>query len=117
MMSDSKITIGELKEKVERFINKRNWGQFHDSKSLSMSIAIEVAELMEHFQWVSTLESDKIFKDKKLKIKVVDEIADVLIYSLAFCIKNNIDISSSINKKLKKNEVKYPISRFRGKYK
>ena len=116
-MGDSEITVGELKEKVESFIKKRNWSQFHDSKSLSMSIAIEVAELMENFQWVSTLNSEEIMQDQKLKANVIDEIADVLIYSLAFCIKNNIDVSKSINLKLKKNEVKYPISRFKGKYK
>ena len=116
-MSDSKITIGEIKEKIEDFIKKRNWSQFHDSKSLSMSIAIEVAELMENFQWVSTLNSDKIIEDEKLRTNVIDEIADVLIYSLAFCIKNNIDVSKSINQKLKKNEVKYPLSKYKGKYK
>ena len=114
-MSDSKITIGEIKEKIEDFIKKRNWSQFHDSKSLSMSIAIEVAELMENFQWVSTLNSDKIIEDEKLRTNVIDEIADVLIYSLAFCIKNNIDVSKSINQKLKKNEVKYPLSKYKEK--
>ena len=116
-MDDSKITIGEIKEKIEGFIKKRNWSKFHDSKSLSMSIAIEVAELMENFQWVSTIDSEEIMQDQNLKANVIDEIADVLIYSLAFCIKNNIDVSKSINQKLKKNEIKYPISRFRGRYK
>ena len=116
-MDDSKITISEIKEKIEDFIKKRDWSQFHDSKSLSMSIAIEVAELMENFQWVSTLNSEKIMQDQNIKVNVIDEIADVLIYSLAFCIKNNIDVSKSINQKLKKNEVKYPISKFKGKYK
>ena len=116
-MDDSKITIGEIKEKIEGFIKNRNWSKFHDSKSLSMSIAIEVAELMENFQWVSTLNSDKIIEDEKLRTNVIDEISDVLIYSLAFCIKNNIDVSKSINQKLKKNEVKYPLSKHKGKYK
>ena len=116
-MDDSKITIGEIKEKIEGFIKKRDWSQFHDSKSLSMSIAIEVAELMENFQWVSTLNSEKIMQDQNIKVNVIDEIADVLIYSFAFCIKNNIDVSKSINQKLKKNEVKYPVSKFKGKYK
>ena len=116
-MDDSKITIGEIKEKIEGFIKKRNWSKFHDSKSLSMSIAIEVAELMENFQWVSTINSEEIMEDQNLKENVIDEIADVLIYSLAFCIKNNIDVSKSINQKLKKNGVKYPISRFKGRYK
>ena len=116
-MGDSKITIGEIKGQIEDFINERDWSQFHDSKSLSMSIAIEVAELMENFQWVSTLNSDKIIEDEKLKTNVIDEIADVLIYSLAFCIKNNIDVSKSINQKLKKNKVKYPPSKYKGKYK
>ena len=116
-MDDSKITIGEIKEKIEVFIKERNWSKFHDSKSLSMSIAIEVAELMENFQWVSTINSEEIMEDQNLKANVIDEIADVLIYSLAFCIKNNIDVSKSINQKLKKNGVKYPISRFKGRYK
>ena len=116
-MDDSKITIAEIKKKIEGFIKKRNWSKFHDSKSLSMSIAIEVAELMENFQWVSTINSEEIMQDQNLKANVIDEIADVLIYSLAFCIKNNIDVSKSINQKLKKNELKYPISRFKGRYK
>ena len=66
-MGDSKITIGEIKGQIEDFINERDWSQFHDSKSLSMSIAIEVAELMEIFQWVSTINSEKIMQDQNLK--------------------------------------------------
>ena len=51
-----------------------------------------------------------------MKGKVVDEIADILIYTIAFCSKNNIDISKSIEQKLKKNSSKYPIEKYKGKY-
>ena len=115
-MSDSIVTVDRLKEMVKLFILERDWDKFHDSKSLSMSISIEAAELMEIFQWVRTSDTEKMISDNTVKGKVVDEIADILIYTIAFCSKNNIDISKSIEQKLKKNSSKYPIEKYKGKY-
>ena len=56
-MSDQTTTLAELRAAVQRFVDERDWRQFHTPKNLSMAIAIESAELMEHFQWVGTEES------------------------------------------------------------
>ena len=115
-MLDKKLTLKDLKSKVENFVNERDWEQFHEPKNLAMSISIEAAELMEIFQWSSNDESSKIMDTKDLRIHAMDEVADILVYTIAFCNRNNIDISEAILSKLKKNKIKYPKDKFKGKY-
>ena len=103
-MLDKKLTLKDLKSKVENFVNERDWEQFHDPKNLAMSISIEAAELMEIFQWSSNDESFKIMDTKDSRIHAIEEVADILIYTIAFCNRNNIDISEAILNKLKKNK-------------
>jgi len=57
-MTDQNLSIQELKDKIKNFVQERDWDQYHSPKNLSMSLAIEVAELMEHFQWL-TIEQSK----------------------------------------------------------
>ena len=115
-MLDKKLTLKDLKSKVDNFVNERDWEQFHDPKNLAMSISIEAAELMEIFQWPSNDESSKIMDNKDLRIHAIEEVADILIYTIAFCNRNNIDMSEAILNKLKKNKIKYPKDKFKGKY-
>ena len=115
-MLDKKLTLKDLKSKVENFVNERDWEQFHDPKNLAMSISIEAAELMEIFQWSSNDESSQIMDTKDSRIHATEEVADILIYTIAFCNRNNIDISEAILNKLKKNKKKYPKDKFKGKY-
>ncbi len=100
-MSDSKVTIKELKDLVERFRKERNWGKHHTSKNLAISIAIESAELMEKFQWDDFPEADEAQGVK-------DELADIIIYCLYMAVVNKIDISKAIDAKLEKQAKKYP---------
>lgn len=58
MISDKTTKISELKEKVNIFVSDRDWSKYHNPKDISMSIAIEASELMEHFQWVKDSEID-----------------------------------------------------------
>ena len=115
-MLDKKLTLKDLKSKVENFVNERDWEQFHDPKNLAMSISIEAAELMEIFQWSSNDESSQKMDTKDSRIHAIEEVADILIYIIAFCNRNNIDISEAILNKLKKNKKKYPKDKFKGKY-
>ena len=115
-MSDKKTTLSELKELIDSFADERNWKQFHSPKNLSMSISIEAAELMEIFQWLSLEEAKKVMEPGEKRDDAVDEIADVIIYACAFCIRNNIDISDAIRQKMKKNIQKYPKEKFRGRF-
>jgi NTP pyrophosphatase (non-canonical NTP hydrolase) len=115
-MSDSSTTLAEVREIVRRFVDERDWRQFHSPKNLSMSLAIEAAELMEHFQWIDIAESRKISDDSAKLSQVRDEIADVLCYLLALANELNIDLSTAIRDKMIKNAVKYPADLSRGRY-
>jgi NTP pyrophosphatase (non-canonical NTP hydrolase) len=115
-MPDRETTIDDLKNVVRRFVTERNWAGYHDPKNLSMSIAIEAAELMEHFQWLKNSEIDHELNDPKSREAIEDELADVLAYVLSFANTLNIDLSSALTQKMAKNEKKYPADTYRGKF-
>lgn len=116
MMSDRNTTIQEMRSLIDSFADERDWQQFHSPKNLSMSISIESAELMELFQWLSLEDAKKVMESGKTRENAIDEIADVLIYAFAFCIRNNIDISDAIRQKMKKNIKKYPKDKYKGRF-
>lgn len=110
------ITIQQLKKDIKEFVKGRNWEQFHSPKNLSMSLSIEAAELMEHFQWTNTVdEAVKVLKDKRKRSEVEDEVADIAIYLIDFCNLYNVDFEKAIIKKMKKNVKKYPVKLAKGK--
>lgn len=115
-MSDRNTTIQEMRSLIDSFADERDWQQFHSPKNLSMSISIESAELMELFQWLSLEDAKKVMESGKTSENAIDEIADVLIYAFAFCIRNNIDISDAIRQKMKKNIKKYPKDKYKGRF-
>jgi NTP pyrophosphatase (non-canonical NTP hydrolase) len=115
-MADSTTTLAQLRDIVRRFVDERDWRQFHSPKNLSMSLAIEAAELMEHFQWLDGAESRKIGSDAAKLTGVRDELADVLCYLLAIANELDIDLSEAMRDKMVKNAVKYPAEQSRGRY-
>lgn len=112
-MTDQKTTIKMLRERVRRFVAARDWEQFHSAKNLSMSIAIETAELMEHFQWEDASDMKPFSPSRRREIE--HELADIVVYALDFCNMMKIDLSSAIERKMRLNEKKYPVRRARGK--
>lgn len=106
---DSKITFSQLRDMVSFFISERNWERFHTPKNVAMSIAIEAAELQEHFQWLSTEESQNYVQVPENHAAVADELADILIYCLSFANISEIDMTSAIIKKLQSNEKRFPV--------
>ena len=115
-MADAETTVARLRELVEDFVARRDWHQFHTPKNLSMSLAIEAAELMEHFQWLTAEQSRAVTAQPEKLGEVADELADVLCYALAMANEMGIDLSSAIQAKLAKNEKKYPADQFRGRF-
>jgi NTP pyrophosphatase (non-canonical NTP hydrolase) len=115
-MNDAVTTVAELKKLMSDFIAERQWEQFHDAKNLAASIAIEAAELMEHFQWLKNDELDKVRNDAKAMAEVREEIADILAYTLSFARAMDIDLASSLEAKMKKNALKYPAATYRGRF-
>jgi dCTP diphosphatase len=113
IMNDSKTTIIELKKIIEKFIEDRNWKQFHSLKNLSMHISVEAAELLELFLWANTEEEiQKILKEKRELIE--NEVADIAYTLLNFCNSAHIDLAGAIEKKMVLNEKKYPIEKSKG---
>jgi dCTP diphosphatase len=107
-MSDSTTTLAELRDLVRRFVEERDWRPFHSPKNLSMSLAIEAAELMEHFQWIDIAESRLVAGDPDRLAPVREEIADVFCYLLALANELDLDLSAAVRDKMVKNAAKYP---------
>lgn len=108
--------MAELRVMVRKFVDARDWRQFHSPKNLSMALAIEAAELMEHFQWITTDASRTVGENADKLGAVSEELADVLCYTMAIANEMDIDLSSALKDKMKKNETKYPAEEYRGRY-
>lgn len=113
---DESTSVAELKQIVAAFVAERDWSQFHAPKNLSMALAVEASELMEHFQWIDADESRLIAADEQKLSAVGEELADVIGYSLAMANELGIDIASTVRAKMVKNAQKYPADEFRGKH-
>ncbi len=116
VLSDRDCPVSTLKAEVNRFVSERDWEQFHSPKNLSMSIAIEAAELMEHFQWNTVSEARLLTRDPEKYEQVNQEVADIAIYLLSLCRSLNIDLSRAVGEKLRLNREKYPLEEFWGRY-
>lgn len=116
-MYDSTTTVAELIKLVDDFVAERDWQPYHDAKNLSASIAIEAAELMEHFQWLRSDQLDSVREDPASMAAIREELADIAAYVLSFANKMGIDVSSALEEKMRKNSEKYPVDRFRGRFK
>ncbi len=110
-MNDRSTSVDELRQLLRNFVDERQWQPFHNPKNLAMSLAIEAAELMEHFQWLTPEEASQAAADPDQREAICDEIADCLAYLLAMANTIDIDLSAELLRKMKKNAVKYPIRR------
>jgi dCTP diphosphatase len=102
--TDATTTLQELKDTFAAFRNERDWDVHHTPRNLAISIAVEAAELMEHFQWGELEERDRP--------EVAKELADVISYCLSFADVLGIDITTSFHEKLEHNRQKYPVAIF-----
>ena len=112
--SDSPTSVNELRQVVRQFVDERDWKQFHSPNNLSMALAIEAAELMEHFQWITPEASRQL--DDQTKSDVGEELADVVCYALAIANELGIDVSTTLQNKMDKNRAKYPVEDYRGRF-
>lgn len=115
-MPDATTTLATLKDAVRRFNDERAWAPFHSPKNLAMGLAIETAELMEHFLWLEGPASREVAKAAGKREAVADELADVLCHLLNLSIALGIDLSDALTAKLVTNALKYPVEKYRGKY-
>ncbi|MGQ0636178.1 MAG: nucleotide pyrophosphohydrolase [Planctomycetaceae bacterium] len=115
-MSDATETLSDLRRLVQQFVDERDWGQFHAPKNLAMALAIEAAEVMEHFQWLDVADSAAYARDPAQKQRVAEELADVCCYLLSLVNVLELDLSDAVRAKLAKNARKYPVELSRGRF-
>jgi dCTP diphosphatase len=113
-MSDITTTVDELREEIRQFVSARDWHQFHSPKNVSMALAIEAAELMEHFQWIDVPASRQLDQDQIAAVG--EELADVFCYTLAMANELGIDLTETMRAKMVKNIAKYPADQCRGRF-
>ncbi len=113
LINDSCTTIENVRAHVESFVCERDWVQFHSLKNLSIAIAIEAAELMEHFTWLDSA-SEEDLEHKRCEIE--NELVDVLTAAFAFANRYNVDITTAFLRKLALNKKKYPIDKAKGRW-
>jgi dCTP diphosphatase len=101
-LHDSTTTLDELKGKVLAFARAREWEQFHSPKNLSMALAAEAGELMEHFLWATPEQSVALAHDPVKRRKIADELA-------------GLDVTAAIEAKMAANAEKYPVEKARGR--
>src|SRR5438093_11232490 len=107
---DADTTILKMKKQVCEVMDSRDWLRYVTPRSLSISISVEGAELLEHFQWKTDEQMREVLLDRARKTQISEELADVLIYCLGFSDVLGIDISEAVELKLRKNGERYPIA-------
>ena len=105
-MPDPTTSLADLRTRIERFVQERDWAQFHNPQDLAVSISIEAAELLEIFQWDL---KGEMTPEKLAKIK--EELADIIIYSLCMANRLDLGVTEIVLEKVKVNEGKYPVEK------
>lgn len=108
-MADS---LDDLRARLQKFVDERDWSQFHSPKNLAMAMIVEAAELVEHFQWLTEQQSLEIATDKREQVS--HEIADTFVYLLRMADVLGIDLIAAANAKIDLNAQKYPADKVRG---
>jgi len=112
MVSSKASNLKGIAQRLREFARERDWEQFHSPKNLAMALSVEVAELMEVFQWLTEEESKQLPPEALAAAN--EEMADVLLYLVSLSDKLGIDLISAANRKLSANAKKYPIGKARG---
>jgi len=100
----------ELEERLVAFRNARGWAEYHTPKNLAISAAVELGELLEHFQWESNEEILEAVEEPSRREAIADEIADVVIYLTLLAHELGIDLEDALKRKIEKNALKYPVT-------
>jgi dCTP diphosphatase len=111
----NKSELEKITHRILRFNIERDWAKFHNPKDLAISMSLEAAEVLEHFQWKNEAEIKQHLRVNKND--VANEIADVAYWALLMCEYFNIDLIEALKRKMDENEAKYPIEKAKGSHK
>lgn len=112
-LANSELDFNGLKNRLREFADTRDWDQFHTPKNLAMALIVEAAELVEHFQWLTSQQSQDLADQKKQEVAL--EMADIIIYLTRMADRLDIDLPAAVWDKIDINEKRYPAGIVRGK--
>lgn len=102
-----------LTERLLHFRDARDWKQFHNPKDQMLSLCLEAAEVLELVQWKN---GDEMLEHLRAnRDQLADELADVLGWVLLIAHDQGINLREALERKIDKNEAKYPVDQARGK--
>lgn len=106
------MNLEELSARLRAFAEERDWEQFHAPKNLAMALAVEVAELMELFQWLTEKQSGELAPEARQR--AAEELADVFIYTVRLADRLGIALGPAVEAKIQANAARYPVEKSRG---
>jgi len=109
------MNLDDLAARLRAFASERDWEQFHAPKNLAMALAVEAAELMEHFQWLTEQQSAEL--PPATKEQVAAELADVFIYTVRLADRLGVELEPAVEAKIRVNAARYPVEKSRGRAK
>lgn len=104
--------LRDLRDELRAFAAERDWDQFHSPRNLATALAVEAAELLEPFQWLTDEQSRSLPPDTRAAVE--EEIADVLLYLVRLADKLDVDLAAAARAKIVRNGEKYPVDKARG---
>ena len=107
-------TIEELQDRIKKFSDERDWEQYHNAKDLAIGIVTEASELLHYLRFKSNEEVDEMLINSEKRQEISEELSDILYFVLRLAQKYNIDIAKEFEKKMQKNEEKYPVDKAKG---
>ena len=114
-MTDQALDVAAIQAALRAFVEERDWQKFHSPKNLAMALAGEAGELIELFQWRTESESWSIMDDERGAQAVRDELADVMLYALRLADLLQVDLTTALTDKMRKNAARYPADKVRGR--
>ncbi|XP_066950178.1 dCTP pyrophosphatase 1-like [Macrobrachium rosenbergii] len=111
----SDLSLEDIRSDQHNFCRERNWHQFHPPRNVLLALVGEVGELSELFQWKGEVTRGLPEFSSHEKMRVGEELSDVLIYLVDLAEQCQIDLPSAVRDKMKKNAAKYPVHRVLGK--
>lgn len=109
---DGAGNLAELRDALRAFAAERDWEQFHTPKNLAAALAVEAAELLEPFQWLTPEQAAQLTPEQLAAVR--EEMADVLLYLIRLADRLDVDLIAAARDKLRANAIKYPVERSKG---
>ncbi|OGS61833.1 MAG: hypothetical protein A3K59_07035 [Euryarchaeota archaeon RBG_19FT_COMBO_69_17] len=107
-MADARVTLADLRQRIQAFVDARGWDQYHNLKDLALALSIEASELLELFLWRPPPEPASLSPEDRERI--AEELADVVIYALHLANALEADVSDAVLRKMERNEGRFPAS-------